>query len=154
MKLRGQAEERHEFEADAEQTKMNYDRREFVKQLSVYFAATCGSAALATPALGQLPGENTRRRRGSSRRRSDSGARRNYGAVGCALDARGASSALRMGRISRSSGNRMIDQLFHLEANLMNRVTRVRPDLAFIEDRSPNAFATPKSLFGSPYERY
>ena len=135
---------------------MSYDRREFVKQLGVYFAATCSffalaKPALAKPALGLWPGERTRKRRGSDRRYTDASARGNYGAIGCALDARGASAARRLGRISRSSGNRLIDRLYFVEADLMNRVARVRPDLAFIEDRTPNAFAAPVSLFGSPY---
>ena len=105
---------------------MNRARRQFLRQIGTYLAAT--SCTGWSSVVGGT------------------------GFEGCSLSAAAAASANRLGRISRSSGNQAIDSLFSIEAALQSQVAGVWPDLGFIDDgASPNALATPESLFGSPH---
>ena len=103
---------------------MNRTRRHFLRQIGIYLAAT--SCTGWSSVVGAREFE------------------------GCSLSAAAAASASRMGRISQSSGNQVIDYLFSIEAELQSQVAGVWPDLGFIDDgEHPNALATPESLFGS-----
>lgn len=112
-------------------------RRKVLTGLFSTVIASCGCGI--RPAKAQWPGGAL----------GSNGDQRN-GSVGCLV--MGSSAALHFQNLSQASsrsGNQMLDRLFPNEIRFLESNFAVRPGFGFYDDSSsPNAFATPKVLWG------
>ena len=106
------------------------NRRNFLRQIGGYLAATSATCATCQPAfswLNNFPGARL---------------------VGCTLTGTFNSGAHGM-RFSPTSGNPHFDQIIFREANILAQITGLQPSLAFLDDRNaPNAFASAQDIVG------